>query len=98
MLDGAYEVKAKTPLGKKKGPVIMVTERDVCLAELTVAGKSKRLLGHIDEGYVTFEGAVHVPVYGDLNYDLTGTVRDDNLEGVCRTKKFSFEVRGTRIA
>ena len=29
---------------------------------------------------------------------LGGTVEGDELKGVCRTKKFSFDVNGTRVS
>lgn len=99
MLDGVYEVEAKTPLGKKSGQLILATSGDVCAAELSIAGKTARLEGTIDGTEVTFEGDVRLPFpLGNVRYVLTGTVEGDELTGVCRTKKFSFDVHGVRVA
>lgn len=99
MLDGMYEVIAKTPLGKKKGEILMVTQGDQCVADLTVAGKTKRLTGTVEGEVVTFTGSVNMPFpFGKQEFTLSGTVNGDNLTGECRTKKFHFGVSGTRIA
>ncbi len=99
MIDGMYTVEAKTPLGKKAGELVMVTQGDVCAADLTVAGKTKRLQGKIVDDQVTFEGSIHLPFpIGNVAWTLSGTVVGDDLKGVCRTKKFSFDVTGKRIA
>lgn len=99
MIDGTYDVKARTPLGKRAGQLVMVTNGATCDADLSVAGKTKRLQGTIDGKVVVFEGSVHLPFpIGDVAYTLSGTVEGDVLSGTCRTKKFSFDVEGTRVA
>ncbi len=98
MIDGTYTVGAKTPLGKKGGQLVLVTEGDACHADLTIAGKTKRLEGTISGEDVTFTGSVHLPFpIGNQDFVLTGTVKGDELTGVCRTKKFKFDVSGTRV-
>lgn len=97
MIDGTYTVEAKTPLGKRRGGLVLTTEGDTCIADLTIAGKTKRLEGTIEGEEVTFEGSVHMPFpFGNVNFVLSGTVEGDELTGVCRTKKFKFDVHGTR--
>lgn len=99
MLDGTYDVKAKTPLGKKQGTLVLATEGDVCHADLSIIGMNKHLVGTINGQEVTFEGTVNLPFpIGKTNFTLTGTVEGDVLSGVCKTKKFSFDVSGTRIS
>lgn len=100
MIDGNYNVEARTPLGAKKGTLVLTTEGEVCKAELTIAGKTAHLQGTLgDAGLVTFEGSIKLPFpIGKVAYTLDGTVEGDTLKGVCRTKKFSFDVNGTRIS
>lgn len=99
MIDGTYDVTAKTPLGKKQGSLVLTTEGEACKAELSIAGKTAHLTGAMEGELVTFEGTVKLPFpIGKVNYVLTGTVTDDVLQGVCKTKKFSFDVNGTRVA
>ena len=99
MIDGTYDVKAKTPLGKKKGTLILTTNGETCEADLTIAGKTKHLTGTLEGETVTFTGSVHLPFpLGNVEYTLSGTVTEDTLSGTCRTKKFSFDVEGTRVA
>lgn len=98
MIDGTYTVEAKTPLGKRGGSLVLSTEGNACTADLTIAGKTKRLEGTIEGDEVTFEGSVHLPFpIGNQNFVLSGTVNGDELVGVCRTKKFKFDVHGTRV-
>lgn len=97
MIDGTYEVKAKTPLGKKAGTLVLVTSGDTCEADLTIKKKTKHLEGTINGEEVTFVGKVKLPFpIGKVNYELVGTVEGDDLVGVCKTKKFSFDIHGTR--
>lgn len=100
MIDGLYDVVARTPLGAKKGKLVLATEADTCTAELTVAGKTAHLQGTVDEqDMVTFTGDVKMPFpFGRVGFELVGTVEGDELSGTCRTKKFSFEVCGTRVS
>ena len=95
MIDGTYAVEAKTPMGKKDGQLVLATEGSTCIADLTIAGKTKRLQGTLDGENVTFEGSVHLPV-GNVDFTLTGTVVGDELKGVCKAKKFNFDVHGVR--
>ncbi len=98
MIDGIYEVKAKTPLGKKSGTLVLVTSGDVCAADFSYKKKTKRLQGSIQGSTVTFEGEVKLPrPFGKLSYTLTGGVEGDELKGVCTTKKFKFDFNGTRV-
>lgn len=98
MIDGTYDIKAKTPLGKKKGSLVLVTSGDVCDADVSVGKKAKHLRGSIQDSIVSFEGTVklHKP-FGELDYVLTGAVEGDELKGVCTTKKFKFDIIGTRV-
>lgn len=99
MIDGRYNVEAKTPLGKKEGTLVLATEGNVCNADLTIIGKTKHLVGTIDGQEVTFEGQISLPFpIGKTSFTLTGTVEGDVLSGVCKTKKFSFDVNGTRVS
>ncbi|MBR3225955.1 MAG: hypothetical protein IKF78_11605 [Atopobiaceae bacterium] len=99
MIDGIYEVKARTPLGKKGGTVVLITNGSVCDADLFIGKKSKHLQGTLDGEQVTFEGSVKMPSpFGKVKYRLTGTVEGDALIGLLRTKKFKFKVRGNRVS
>ena len=99
MIDGTYNVKAKTPLGKKDGTLMLVTEGDACNAELKVAGKTAHLTGVIEGENLSFEGETKLPFpLGKVKYTLVGTVEGDTLQGVCKTKKFSFDINGARVS
>jgi len=99
MIDGIYTVKAKTPLGRKEGMLVAVTSGSTCLAELTVGKRSKRLEGTVQNDVVTFEGSIKLPSpIGQTNFLITGTVEGDELKALCTTKKFKFDIAGTRVA
>lgn len=98
MIDGTYNVKAKTPLGSREGTIVLVTDGSTCVADLTIAGKTAHLTGVLEGETVTFDGTVKMPFpIGKVDYTLSGTVEGDELKGVCRTKKFSFDVLGSRV-
>lgn len=99
MIDGKYEVIAKTPLGRKKGVLVLASEGNVCKATLTAARQTVHLVGSIDGNKGTFKGEVKLPFpFGKVGYVLTGTIEGDSLQGVCRTKKFSSEISGKRVS
>lgn len=99
MIDGTYAVEAKTPLGKQGGQIVLATEGDVCTADLSIAGKTKRLEGTLSGEEVTFTGSIKLPFpIGEQDFVLTGTVEGDDLKGVCTTKKLKFDITGTRVA
>lgn len=78
---------------------MLATEGNECHADLSIIGKTKHLVGTIDGQEVTFEGSINMPFpIGKTNFTLTGTVEGDVLTGVCKTKKFSFDVNGTRVS
>lgn len=99
MIDGIYEVKARTPLGKRRGTVVLIANGGVCDADLFIGKKSKHLQGIFDGEFVMFEGAVKMPrPFGKVKYQLVGTVEGDVLFGILSTKKFKFEVNGNRVS
>lgn len=98
MIDGTYDVEAKTPLGTRRGRVVLATSGTECSADLSVDGKTKRLVGTIEGDTVVFEGSVKMPFpFGRVYYVLAGCVVGDELIGLCRTNKFSFDVTGMRV-
>lgn len=98
MIDGTYNVKARTPLGKKAGTLVLATDQNLCNAKLSIGKKTKELVGTIEGEDVSFVGKVKLPFpFGKVNYMLVGSVDGDELSGVCHTKKFSFDVSGTRV-
>jgi hypothetical protein len=99
LIDGTYAVEARTPLGSKSGTLVLASDGDACTADLTVAGKTKRLDGVLEGDVATFGGSVKLPFpFGRLDFTLSGGVVGDVLTGICSTKKFSFDVSGRRIA
>ena len=99
MVDGIYDVRAKTPLGKKKGQLAITSEGDICHAVLSIAGKTKELQGPLSGNATTFTGTVKLPFpIGKVDFTIDGTIEGDRLVGVCRTKKFHFDIHGERVA
>ena len=99
MIDGTYDIKAKTPLGKKSGRLVLTTNDTQCEASLEMLNKKTRSMGTVDGDNLVFTGTVNLPFpLGKVNYELTGTVKGDDLEGVFKSKKFTFDVTGIRVA
>lgn len=99
MLDGTYEIATKTPLGTYNGTIVLVTEGQTCNADLSIAGKTAKLVGVLNGEEVTFEGTADLPFpLGKTDYTLVGTVVGDDLSGTFNSKRLKFDVTGKRVA
>ena len=97
MVDGTYDVFAKTPLRKKSVQRVVATDGDSCGADVVMGDRRQHLDGTLDENHATFTGEVKLPFpLGKVAFTIDGSIVGDTLKGVCRTKKFSFDITGTR--
>lgn len=96
---GTYDVFAKTPLGKKSVQLIVAGDGNACSADVVMGDRRRHLDGVLDGNRATFEGEVKLPFpIGKVAFTIDGTIEGDILTGVCRTKKFTFDITGVRSA
>lgn len=98
-VDGTYDVFAKTPLGKKSVQLVVVSDGDSCSADVVMGERRKHLDGELDGNHALFTGEVKLPFpIGKVAFTIEGSIVGDTLTGVCRTKKFTFDITGRRAA
>lgn len=99
MIDGTYQFNSKTPLGKQKGTIEIATDGPVAAATINAAGKSKHLTGTLDGNKATFAAEVKLPFpFGKLKFNIDGEVVGEELLARVSTKRFKFNVTGTKVA
>lgn len=96
MIDGTYNAVLKTPMGAKKGELILKTEGEVLTGAMLVLGKENLINpGKVNGNEFTFTGKLKTAV-GMLEYECTGSVEGDELVGIAKTKKGNMQLKGTR--
>lgn len=97
MVDGSYQVKLRTPLGVKKGELVLQSQDHVLTGRMTVMGKENGIgPGTTDGDSFQFEGKIKTAV-GELAYVCSGIVNGDALTGTAKTKKGDMALSGTRM-
>lgn len=97
MLEGKYQVILKTPMGAKKGELLLKNENSVLTGSMTALGKTNALTpGTTDGECFQFSGELQTAV-GKLAYDCSGKVEGDVITGSAKTKKGSMAMSGKRI-
>ena len=96
MIDGTYSAVLKTPMGAKKGELILKTEGEVLTGAMLVLGKENLInTGKVNGNEFTFTGKLKTAV-GMLEYECIGSVEGDELVGIAKTKKGNMQLKGTR--
>lgn len=96
MIDGSYQVMLKTPMGVKKGELILQSAEGVLSGKMIVMGKENPIgPGTTDGSAFRFSGEIKTAV-GKLAYECTGNVSGDALSGVAKTKKGDLALSGKR--
>lgn len=82
-----YDVMISTPMGDMDGSVILTAEGHTLSGIITFMKKENAFSGGtIDEaGNVSFKGELKTPI-GKMDYTITGTVKDGNINAVAKTK------------
>lgn len=97
MVDGSYQVKLRTPLGVKKGELVLQSQGEVLTGRMTVMGKENEIgPGIMDGDSFRFEGKMKTAV-GELAYVCSGSVSGNVLTGTAKTKKGDMALSGTRM-
>jgi hypothetical protein len=97
MLDGKYEIIMKTPMGTKKGTVILRVDGDTIRGRLDIMGNSIMLEnGTVNGNSFTFRGELKIPM-GKVAFLVEGSIDGDRLTAITKTKKGNMSITGKRI-
>lgn len=97
MIDGKYAVVLKTPLGAKKGKLILKSEEDKLTGTMLALGSKEEIQnGKVSDNHFSFEGSFKTAL-GKLDYQAEGSYKNNSLLGVAKTKKGNFALKGTLV-
>lgn len=97
MVNGSYQVKLRTPLGVKKGELVLQSQGDVLTGRMIVMGKENEIgPGTVNGDSFRFEGKLKTAV-GELAYVCSGSVHENELTGTVKTKKGDMPLSGACV-
>ena len=98
MISGTYAITMKTPMGVKKGEMLLVEENGALSGKLTVKDKINPFEGgSVDGDSFHFSGTLQSAM-GKMDYECTGKVNGDALEASAVAKRGTLTITGTRKA
>lgn len=96
MIDGTYSVSLKTPMGLKKGDLVLATKEGTLTGKMIIMGKENPITDGTCEGdSFHFAGDLKTAV-GKLSFTCDGSVSGDTLTAETRSKKGNFQITGKR--
>lgn len=96
MINGTYSIMLKTPMGVKKGEMILALDGTALHGSIVIKGKENPFSdGTVDGDSFTFSGELMSPV-GKLVYDCIGSVTGDELAATAKAKKGTIQITGNR--
>lgn len=96
MVDGTYSVVLKTPMGAKKGDLVLKTEGNMLTGSMIVMGKENPIVaGTVNGDSFTFTGELKTAV-GKVPFECSGSVTGDEITGTAKTKKGNLAMTGKR--
>lgn len=96
MVSGTYNVMLKTPMGVKKGQLILSADGEVLTGSLVALGSENPIENGIANGdNFTFSGELKTAM-GKTAFDCNGTVDGDAITGSVKTKKGTLALTGKR--
>lgn len=96
MIDGTYSALMKTPMGMKKGDLVLEEKDGMLNGKMIFMGKENPISGQAAEGdHFHFEGVLQTAV-GRIPFACDGTVAGDVLTASVQSGKGNFGIRGTR--
>ena len=96
MLAGTYSITLKTPVGAKKGELILKTDGSGLTGAIVVKGTESPIeAGTVNGSAFTFRGTLDTAL-GKMAYNAAGHVDGDAITGEAKTKKGTMKLSGKR--
>jgi hypothetical protein len=96
MIEGKYNIIVKTPLGPKKGSIVLSVKENSLSGTIELFGKQNTFdNGTINGNQCSFSGNLQSPV-GKVAYETNGTIDGDSLTANAKTKQGDMPITGTR--
>ena len=96
MVTGSYVLTLKTPVGAKKGELVLEEEGTSLTGAIIVKGKDSPIENGITDGEnFSFSGVLETSM-GKMAYEASGNVCGDVITGEAKTKKGNLKLSGKR--
>jgi len=96
MVNGTYEIMMKTPMGVKKGQMIMNEDGEMLSGAFVIKGKENPFTGgKVSGDHFSFDGELMSSV-GKLAYSCEGDVKGDEVSAKAVAKKGTLTISGKR--
>lgn len=97
MIDGSYEITLKSPMGLKRGNLLVTTQAEQMIGTIDILNHVNEFKGQIsDNGEFEVIDEIKTSV-GQVPYDLKGKICGDEMQALMETSKGIMEVVGKRI-
>ena len=97
MLDGKYASSLNTPMGPLNGTITLQCNGNQVQGILEIMGMRNTFQGRkTKENACAFQGNLNTPM-GNISYDATCTVMNNQLELAANTNKGNFRIMGKRV-
>lgn len=96
MVNGKYSITLKTPLGARKGELELSGTEEKLHAVLNVMKKVNEFEGSADGNDFKLEGVLKTGI-GSFECTFTGTVSENVLSGIGKSRKGEITLTGTRL-
>ena len=99
MIDGMYYMEVDTPLGRKTATVNIETQGSALSVRVDapIIG-TQHAQGTVDGSSFKADGTVKIPLRGEIDFSVVGTVNDDEtLVAQLKSKKGDLQLIGVRI-
>ncbi len=97
MLDGKYVSSLNTPMGVINGAITLMSKNNNVQGMLEIMGMKNNFQGvRTAENECKFSGNFNTPL-GNIEYNATCKVINDNLELLASTNKGNFKLMGKRV-
>ena len=91
-----YNITLKTPMGSKRGELVLEVKSNGLIGNLTVMGNNNHFSkGSIINEKFVFSGKLSTAV-GKIDYAFEGIIDGDSLSGMVKTQKVNMLLTGTK--
>lgn len=97
MLDGKYSSSLNTPMGAINGTITLMSNGNNVQGIIETMGMKNNFIGvKTKENEASFKGNFNTPI-GNIQYNATCVVMNNNLELMANTNKGNFKLMGKRM-
>ncbi len=98
IMDGLYELSAKTPMGVIKGILKLITNGNNLSGYIEVMGNKNEFCNGIVNGNKFMMSGNIKTTFKNINYSVQGELVNNNINILAKTNMGSFSLQGRKIS